>query len=85
MPALAVSRSERVYENSPLRSIYTFSAAHRGLTSRRSRQAAAIVARRLRRLALLERSCQGASEDFVPPAAQRKVVRPTEARSRKGV
>jgi hypothetical protein len=27
------------------------------------------------RLALLEASCQGASEDFVPPAAQRKAVR----------
>jgi len=32
------------------------------------------VAQRLRRLALLEGSCQGASEDFVPPAAQRKAV-----------
>jgi len=28
----------------------------------------------LKRLALLEASCQGASEDFVPPAAQRKAV-----------
>jgi len=28
----------------------------------------------LARLALLEASCQGASEDFVPPAAQRGVV-----------
>jgi len=35
------------------------------------------VARRLRRLALSEASCQGASEDFVPPAAQRKAVRRT--------
>jgi len=32
------------------------------------------VARRLRRLALSESTCQGASEDFVPPAAQRKAV-----------
>jgi len=28
----------------------------------------------LKRLALFEAVCQGASEDFVPPAAQRKVV-----------
>jgi len=32
------------------------------------------VARGLRPLALLEASCQGASEDFVPPAAQRRLV-----------
>jgi len=32
------------------------------------------VARRPSRLALLEASCQGASEDFVPPAAQRNAV-----------
>jgi len=31
----------------------------------------------LKRLALLEAVCQGASEDFVPPAAQRKAVRRT--------
>jgi len=37
------------------------------------------VARRLRRLALLESMCQRRSEDFVPPAAQRKAVGPTKA------
>jgi len=31
----------------------------------------------LKRLALLEALCQGASEDFVPPAAQRRLVRRT--------
>jgi len=31
----------------------------------------------LKPLALLEALCQGPSEDFVPPAAQRKVVRRT--------
>jgi len=46
----------------------------RRLTLRRSRQAAAVVARRPSRLALLEASCQDAWEDFVPPAAQRKAV-----------
>jgi len=35
------------------------------------------VARRPSRLALFEVLCQGASEDFVPPAAQRKAVRRT--------
>jgi len=35
------------------------------------------VARRLRRLSLLENSCQHRSEDFVPPAAQRYAVRRT--------
>jgi len=34
----------------------------------------------LKRLALLENSCQRWSEDFVPPAAQRKAVRPTNPR-----
>jgi len=34
------------------------------------------VARRLRRLALYENTCQHRSEDFVPPAAQRYAVRP---------
>jgi len=33
----------------------------------------------LKPLALLETSCQGASEDFVPPAAQRKAVRRADA------
>jgi len=33
------------------------------------------------RLALLEASCQGASEDFVPPAAQRGSVRRSEVPS----
>jgi len=47
---------------------------YRRLTLRRSRQAAAAVARRLRRLALLESMCQRRSEDFVPPAAQRRLV-----------
>jgi len=32
------------------------------------------VARRLRRLALLESTCQHRSENFVPPAAQRYAV-----------
>jgi len=53
-----------------------------GLTLRRSRQAASIVARRPSRLALFENMCQGASEDFVPPAAQRKAVRPIRRDSR---
>jgi len=35
------------------------------------------VARRPGRLAFLENMCQRASEDFVPPAAQRKAVRRT--------
>jgi len=39
------------------------------------------VARRPSRLALLEVSCQGASEDFVPPAAQRKAVRRPQNRA----
>jgi len=39
------------------------------------------VARRPSRLALLEASCQGTSEDFVPPAAQRRSVRRTPEES----
>jgi len=34
----------------------------------------------LKPLALVEASCQGASEDFVPPAAQRRLVGRTNLR-----